>query len=197
MRGKKGDRTRKQLYDCAIQLFREQGYDKVTVDEIVKKAGTAKGTFYIYFHAKSDVIMEMLRQYDDYYDQIIEKVKDLSPYEKLETVVKASCCFTRDVIGLDLIRVLYTTHLAKGEEHRGLLNENRRLFRIVQTIIEEGQKEKIYSGRWGAEQLTMLMLRGIRSVFFEWCSGGGDLDLTEECMIFLQVFCKGIQSEAL
>lgn len=60
----KGARTRRYLYDCAIQLFRAHGYDQVSVDEIVRKAGMAKGTFYIYFRAKSDIILEMLRQYN-------------------------------------------------------------------------------------------------------------------------------------
>lgn len=192
MRGKKGDRTRKQLYDCAIQLFREQGYDQVTVDEIVKKAGMAKGTFYIYFRSKSDVIMEMLRHYDDYYDRIMEDAAGLSCYEKLEAVIRGSCRFTRDVIGLDVIRVLYTNHLIKGKEHQGLLNEDRRLFQIILLLVQEGQEQGIYSCRWNAEELTLLILRGIRSVFFEWCSSGGNLDLTEQCMLFLRVFCRGM-----
>ena len=60
----KGDRTRRYLYNCSVQLFREKGYDQVSVDEIVKKAGVAKGTFYIYFKKKSDA-MDFMCDYDD------------------------------------------------------------------------------------------------------------------------------------
>ena len=49
---KKGEKTKRHIYECAIELFRTKGYDKVSVDEIVKCAGTAKGTFYIYFETK-------------------------------------------------------------------------------------------------------------------------------------------------
>ena len=36
----KGERTKRHLYRCAIELFKQNGYQNVSVDEIVKKAGT-------------------------------------------------------------------------------------------------------------------------------------------------------------
>ncbi len=189
----KGDRTRRYLYDCSVQLFREKGYDQVSVDEIVKKAGVAKGTFYIYFKKKSDIILEMLRQYDDYYDRIMSSLDDDLPVEKrLEEIVRGACRFTRDVIGLDLIRVLYTKQISSGDSQSRLLNEDRALFRILSGLVREGQQQGIYRAEYDAEQVTMLILRGIRSVFFEWCSSGGELNLTEECLWFLKVFRQGL-----
>lgn len=189
----KGDRTRRYLYDCSVQLFREKGYDQVSVDEIVKKAGVAKGTFYIYFKKKSDIILEMLRQYDDYYDRIMSSLDDDLPVEKrLEEIVRGACRFTGDVIGLDLIRVLYTKQISPGDSQSRLLNEDRALFRILSGLVREGQQQGIYRAEYDAEQVTMLILRGIRSVFFEWCSSGGELNLTEECLWFLKVFRQGL-----
>ena len=189
----KGDRTRRYLYDCSVQLFREKGYDQVSVDEIVKKAGVAKGTFYIYFKKKSDIILEMLRQYDDYYDRIMSSLDDDLPVEKrLEEIVRGACRFTGDVIGLDLIRVLYTKQISSGDSQSRLLNEDRALFRILSGLVREGQQQGIYRAEYDAEQVTMLILRGIRSVFFEWCSSCGELNLTEECLWFLKVFRQGL-----
>ncbi len=120
----KGVRTKRQLYQCAMKLFRERGFDRVSVDEIVREAGMAKGTFYIYFNTKSDIILEMLRQYDTYYDQIMAGLPDdLSIDQQMEEIVKGACRFTEEVIGLDLIRVLYVKQLTEGQEHPGLLND--------------------------------------------------------------------------
>ena len=41
--------SRKQSARELAELFREKGFSNVTVDEIVREAGIAKGTFYIYF----------------------------------------------------------------------------------------------------------------------------------------------------
>jgi len=47
-----------RLVEAAYQLFLEQGFDAVSIQEIAERAGVAKGTFYLYFRDKDD-----LRQY--------------------------------------------------------------------------------------------------------------------------------------
>lgn len=193
----KGVRTKRQLYQCAMKLFRERGFDRVSVDEIVREAGMAKGTFYIYFNTKSDIILEMLRQYDTYYDQIMAGLPDdLSIDEQMEEIVKGACRFTEEVIGLDLIRVLYVKQLTEGQEHPGLLNEDRALFRILSELLTEGQRAGIYDPALDVPDTTRLILHGIRASFFEWCSGRGQFDLTQECLYFLHTFCRGIYHAA-
>lgn len=44
-----------KLLDSAFALFTEKGVKKTSVQEIVDKAGVAKGTFYLYFKDKYDV----------------------------------------------------------------------------------------------------------------------------------------------
>lgn len=193
----KGVRTKRQLYQCAMKLFRERGFDRVSVDEIVREAGMAKGTFYIYFNTKSDIILEMLRQYDTYYDQIMVGLPDdLSIDEQMEEIVKGACRFTEEVIGLDLIRVLYVKQLTEGQEHPGLLNEDRALFRILSELLTAGQRAGIYDPALDVPDTTRLILHGIRASFFEWCSGRGQFDLTQECLYFLHTFCRGIYHTA-
>lgn len=193
----KGVRTKRQLYQCAMKLFRERGFDRVSVDEIVREAGMAKGTFYIYFNTKSDIILEMLRQYDTYYDQIMVGLPDdLSIDQQMEEIVKGACRFTEEVIGLDLIRVLYVKQLTEGQEHPGLLNEDRALFRILSELLTEGQCAGIYDPALDVPDTTRLILHGIRASFFEWCSSRGQFDLTQECLYFLHTFRRGIYHTA-
>ena len=65
------------------------------------------------------------------------------------------------------------------------------LFRPV--LIREGQAEGVYRPEYSAEDVTMLLLRGIRAVFFEWCSSGGEVDLTGECLWLLEVAERGFR----
>jgi AcrR family transcriptional regulator len=50
---------RNRLYEAAVALFREQGYEATTVDQIVRRAGVAKGTFFNYFATKDAVLRYM------------------------------------------------------------------------------------------------------------------------------------------
>ena len=45
----KSTRTRAQLIAAAHSLFARQAIESITVDDVVKEAGVAKGTFYVHF----------------------------------------------------------------------------------------------------------------------------------------------------
>jgi len=59
MASKSPSKTREKLIRAAVELFAKKGFEKTTVDEIVAKAGVAKGTFYLYFKSKDDLIKEL------------------------------------------------------------------------------------------------------------------------------------------
>lgn len=54
--------TKEQLLNASQNLFTAHGFKKVSVDEIVQKAGVAKGTFYIYFPSKEDLYQELIEK---------------------------------------------------------------------------------------------------------------------------------------
>ncbi len=47
---------RERIYEAALNLFRAQGYESTTVDQITRQAGLAKGTFFNYFPTKDAVL---------------------------------------------------------------------------------------------------------------------------------------------
>jgi AcrR family transcriptional regulator len=54
--------TREHLYRRAMRLFEERGYEAVGIDEIVRDAKVARGTFYFHFPKKDDVLLEAVRR---------------------------------------------------------------------------------------------------------------------------------------
>src|SRR5256885_9293999 len=56
------DDTRKRLFAAAVQLFSTSGYHATTVDAIARKAGVAKGTFFVHFATKDAVVTELVRR---------------------------------------------------------------------------------------------------------------------------------------
>ena len=51
----KKQQKRESLLDSAFQLFIEHGFSKTSISDIVRNAGVAKGTFYLYFKDKFDI----------------------------------------------------------------------------------------------------------------------------------------------
>lgn len=190
----KGSKTKRHLYQSALDLFREKGYDNVSVDEIVKKAGTAKGTFYIYFESKAAVISQMLQEYDNYYDEVAAHLSpELPVSQRLEAIVRSSCRFTQETIGLDLIRVLYTNQLIPGQREQDALNSNRALYHIIHELLLEGQRNGTYFSDFDVTEMGAWLIRCIRGTFYEWCMREGRFDLCDECLRFVRVFCRGLE----
>jgi MFS transporter, DHA2 family, multidrug resistance protein len=67
MRERKKARTRATIQACALRLFREQGYDATTIEQIIEAADVSETTFFRYFPTKEDVVLR-----DDYDPRLIE-----------------------------------------------------------------------------------------------------------------------------
>src|SRR3989304_10281216 len=61
-RRRKREETRARLMDAAIGIFARSGFDRATVDEIVREAGFSKGAFYVHFESKEDLFWAMLEE---------------------------------------------------------------------------------------------------------------------------------------
>jgi AcrR family transcriptional regulator len=65
--------TRDRIRASALRLFREQGYDATTVEQIAAAAGVSHMTFFRYFPAKEDVALS------DGYDPLIVAMLSQTP----------------------------------------------------------------------------------------------------------------------
>ena len=50
------EKTKKKLIDSGRKMIMEKGFDNVSVEDITKDCGLAKGTFYTYFNSKEDLV---------------------------------------------------------------------------------------------------------------------------------------------
>jgi TetR/AcrR family fatty acid metabolism transcriptional regulator len=78
--------TRQRLLESALSVFARNGYERATVDEIVREAGFSKGAFYVHFESKDDLFWEMLQEriekQQEMFRQAIDATQSVEENEK-------------------------------------------------------------------------------------------------------------------
>lgn len=78
---------RQQILNAARSILIQQGYQGVKMDEVAKRCKLAKGTLYLHFKDKSQIVAAV---FDDLMDQLEEKFKSLSGYAGLELLQRVA-----------------------------------------------------------------------------------------------------------
>jgi AcrR family transcriptional regulator len=98
-RERKKEETKRRIFEAALTLFNEKGFDATTIDDITGRADVAKGTFFNYFPRK---------------EAVIEYLAD----EWMEVAEEAAA--DRDRPATDRVRALYAVLTRAHEEHPDL-----------------------------------------------------------------------------
>lgn len=112
----------KNLYQSAYELFEIKGVQDTSIDDIVKRAGVAKGTFYLYFKNKHDII-----------EKIIIKKSSAILKEAIERTLIKGCSTFEDSIIYFIDNII---------EH---LKSNKRVLKIIHKNLSWGLYKKAIS----------------------------------------------------
>jgi AcrR family transcriptional regulator len=70
--------SRDRIRACALALFEKKGVDDTSVNDIVQEAGIAKGTFYLYYSNRDDLINAVFDGFaDEFLAEVIGANRDL------------------------------------------------------------------------------------------------------------------------
>ncbi|OXM87256.1 TetR family transcriptional regulator [Paenibacillus rigui] len=77
------------LIQAAIKLFGERDYHSASIQDIVSLAGVSKGSFYLHFHSKEELLLSIFKHYfSSYFTQLEQACQDQALTKK-ELLIKA------------------------------------------------------------------------------------------------------------
>ena len=92
LKSRKQDVVRNAIWDAAVDLFAEKGFDETTVEEIAQAAGVSRRTFFRYFSSKNDLMGQGIVDYGTALSEAIRACpRSLSQIEMVhQTVLKVA-----------------------------------------------------------------------------------------------------------
>lgn len=88
IREEKALATKNKIIEAARVLIKENGIENISVDDITKSANVAKGSFYVYFKKKEDIVSEIGCMEFRYINEEVSKLTDLNVVDKLRYYYK-------------------------------------------------------------------------------------------------------------
>lgn len=85
---KKKNEKYTKILDTALGLFEKNGTHLVSIDEIVKGAGVAKGTFYLYFKDRYDLISTLIIEKASKYMSLLSDEYEPKDFGDVSTSVR-------------------------------------------------------------------------------------------------------------
>ena len=175
---KKTNATKSKIVNAAWNLFYENGYENTTVDEIIARSGTSKGSFYHYFNSKDSLLSSLSYVFDEKYKELEPNLtKEQTCFEKLMYLNQEMFKMIENKVDINLLSGLLSTQLVtKGEKN--LLDYNRYYYKLIRKIVEEGQNRGEIKSDTSVSEIVKLYAMCERALMYDWCICGGEYSLS-------------------
>lgn len=196
-RGQKALETREKILTAAEQLFQQQGFKQVSVDAIVKKAGVAKGSFYVHFSSKNTLITShiaaLVHDADKSYGTYLETFPQDTPTAKQILSLSGKIAdILSDRIGHERMEIVYETLLTKEVNVDSVIGYDRELYNIFNGLIERGVERGEFKTNKPAATIARHCVLSMRGLTYEWCIRYPDFNLKEAFLTHFEMLLDGI-----
>ncbi len=160
-----------EIVQAATALFREKGYEAVTIADIVDAARIGRSTFYKNFGNKKDLFIECIREiiHGEGIPEVVPDIPETDGFRFFDR--SAEAYFRESPVWRDMIKMLRAAAINDPAEFEKTLEEALQLKvevfqKRIQTSVEQGFMREVN------RELLAVMLLGIQDYCSEYLSKG-------------------------
>jgi len=170
-RAREKAQRRREILDAARQEFFERGFHRPTMDELAARAQVSKGTVYLYFESKEEILAHLLLEGLHLLLQELktaqQKAALLPPAEQVRAVAMAYLRFFQEQPSY--FNLIMAFDRGRFEEsistklHKRVLNFSLRSLSLLSQIIETGKEEGAFvvEDPWKAAGSVWAAINGV------------------------------------
>ncbi len=167
--------TKDYIRSCAYELFREYGYEQVSVEQICAKVGITRSAFYYYYKTKAQVMGTLFADMlSDGYAMLEEKLEKEDPWDFLWWFV---CLYADRCVELGKNGLSSFMAISLQERLETFLPVDD-LFFIIDAAIIKGQKTGQFKNTYEKKYIVGAVRSIMIGVSYDWCNSRirGDFD---------------------
>jgi AcrR family transcriptional regulator len=186
----------REILEAARRVVARNGFQGVTIDRVAEEAKIAKGTVYLYFHTKEELLKEAVEQgMVNFTNQIRAEVEEVTqPLEKLCRLVEASMELSdsqRDFFKMLLLERNFLAAAPNHPEAAQMLDLYLGYINFIASIIKEGVESGVFRSH-DVEAAAFALNEAMRGCFQQRALGLTSRTAAEDANILLDIFFHGV-----
>lgn len=130
----------------AIQLFKQKGYQNVTVAEITTACGIAKGTFFNYFQKKEHILLYLADSYMELLHKIVQRNQVGTMKEQVLHIFRE--LFSIYFKQIDILHPAFEETIKSAIRSNGASGNISKLREAICYVLEQGMEKKAFRSKW-------------------------------------------------
>ncbi|WP_088103065.1 TetR/AcrR family transcriptional regulator [Halalkalibacter urbisdiaboli] len=191
LRDERKKELKQKIFLKSIELFKEHGYDNVTVDKIVSTCGIAKGTFFTYFPKKEHVLLHLGNSQNELVKEVIQKHQEANLKKRLQLIFNH--LFTVYLEHRDLLKLTLseTIRSALKEESTNIVK-----FKDALTdIIHESMQNGTFHSRFAPQHIASVLVGIYFNTLITWSIAESEEDLKDIFHTQFEIVWEGIVAQ--
>lgn len=189
---------KEQLMNTAIELWKEKGYDAVSIPMICKSCGVTKGSFYHHYKSKDDVLLSYFKiKEKPMLAEMLTKVVIEPVYiEKVWIFLEYYTKMAME-LGPELIMNLIRTDMKQKTNMFPLVTNEEEAkdseyssYHMLLSIFREGQKQGEIRDEIAAEKLIEMLEASFTGLTLYWSAAQNQFDLLERQHELMQMILR-------
>jgi AcrR family transcriptional regulator len=184
-----------EIFRIALKLFKEKGYENVTVEEITSACGIAKGTFFNYFSKKEHILLYLGESQLELLESSIDKNQHI-----IDVKLRIESIFA-DLLSIyihqeELMKYL----LVEMVKSAIIINEESKSIKILQNtlalLIREAKSQKQFTSKWDPELISSVIIGVYFQTLMNWTIlQKGEQDIFTVFQAQYNLIWEGIKSD--
>lgn len=177
-------KVKENIAKCAIELFKSEGYDSVSVNEICEKANVSRSVFYTMFKGKRGILDYVVSKPQKNDDEGFRRFADAeNDFERIWQLFERFIFIALD-FGPKLTSGLF---IMQFESPQGIRDAVHALDDLFATLAKNCAKNGIIETEEPPELLSRIATDLIIHELYVWCSQNGNFSLRERARQYAEI----------
>lgn len=164
-------KTKRRIYNAAVDLFSKQGFDNTTIEDISKKADVSVGAFYHYYTTKTEIYSELYKKIDVYYENTVAgQLVHEDFYENVILYFRRYAEYI-NARGVDTVKQLFNT------QNVLFLDKSRFKYKLLAEVLKKGEEKNLLTNDMSLDEIEEFLMVVSRGTVYDWLLHNGDYDL--------------------